>query len=104
METTKNTTTTVGIEALGDFLAPPKGAGAYVKRHLTGKDINPSQAAQILGVNASTVLRLLEGSRLTTNMASKLYSHFGIEPGILFNLEAKANAFEAMHLAQNNAT
>jgi plasmid maintenance system antidote protein VapI len=103
METIKNTTKTVGIETLGDFLAPPKGSGAYVKRHLTGKNINPSQAAQILGVNASTVLRLLEGSRLTTKMASKLYKHFGIEPDILFTLEAKANAYEAMHLARNNA-
>ncbi|NQZ05661.1 MAG: hypothetical protein HRT35_00735 [Algicola sp.] len=51
METIKNTTKTVGIDALGDFLAPSKGAGAYVKHHLTGKEINLSQAAQILGVN-----------------------------------------------------
>lgn len=84
---------TVGIKALGDLLSPPQGAYVYIKRFIVGKDLNPSQVAKVLGVSSSTMTRLLDGGRLTTNMAAKLYQHFAIDPDILFNLEAK-------HLAQ----
>ena len=90
--------TVIGIEALSHNLAPPKRAYLYIERFFNKKKINQSKAARSLKVSPSTIKRLLDGGSLTTSMASKLYDVYQIDPETLFNLEAKANSFEAKNL------
>jgi plasmid maintenance system antidote protein VapI len=94
------TQSTVGIEALSHILAPPKGAYVYINNILIKNNVNPTQAAKALEVSPSTVKRLLDGGSLTTSMAAKLCNKYEIDPEILFNLEAKANASKAKSLMQ----
>jgi len=89
---------TVGVEALSHIMAPPERACKYVGAKISSIGDNPTQAAKKLEVSPSTVKRFLDGGSLTTSMASRLYSVYGMDPETLFNLEAKANAYEAKHI------
>jgi len=94
------TQNTVGLEAISHLLTPPSGAYKYINNLLIKKNINPTQAAKALEVSPSTVKRLLDGGSLTTVMASKLFKEYGVDPEILFNLEAKAYSYQAKKLAR----
>jgi plasmid maintenance system antidote protein VapI len=90
----------VGIEAISHLLQPPSGAYKYIDNFLIKKNVNPTQAAKALEVSPSTVKRLLDGGSLTTTMAAKLFKEYGVDPEILFNLEAQAYSYQAKELAR----
>lgn len=90
-------------EDLDGVLAPPSGANVYIKRFLANKGLNNSQAAKLIGVNQSTVKRLLDGGSLSESMAAKLYVVFDLDIYMLFKLEAKAQAFKARYMIKSES-
>ena len=68
-----------GLVAITGALGPPQGPAFYVQRLLKSKELSASQAAELIGVNQSTLSRFLNGSALTVDMAVKLNKGLGID-------------------------
>lgn len=92
----------VGYDALKEDLPEPKHAGYYVGNFLEKNKINHSQAAKMLGVNQSTVLRFVQSSSLTPNMAARLHNVFNMNITTLFQLDARYMAFQAKEIVAKN--
>lgn len=80
------------------FKVEPRMSNEHVKSFLVKKGINPTQAAKALNVSSSTVKRYLDGGSLTVSMATKLHRVYGIDPEILFNIDAKCLAYKVRNL------
>ena len=71
------------------ILLPPIKSSEYIKKFIDKIRLNPSSFAKTLGVSSSTVKRYFDGGSLTVSLAAKMYVVHGIDPEILFLLDAK---------------
>jgi len=78
----------------------PKAASAHIKRYFERNNISASAAAKTMGISQSTVSRLLCGGSLSEEMAANLSKHYGLSVTLLFNMEARAHAYNAQQLLQ----
>lgn len=83
---------------LAEFGGSPFDAGYYLNRALRVNSISQSKAAEMLGVNQSTVSRLIDGGALTVEMAAKLEKVFNLDSRSMFQLEAAKLTKQAKEL------